>query len=307
MTFDDIGDTRAAAEWNLASTKRALDELFRLTLQYQSSGAYWELLRFIARFRSYSPFNAMLIHVQMPGAKYVATPNRWLRKYGHGIKRAARPLVILQPRGPVMFVFDVSDVEPRLGAPPLPREIVDPFEVRGGKVGNQLELTLENARRDGVRVSERDFGANRAGQIGSAAPGSTHEFPIRSSPEQDCVKVPVRYELQLNGDHSREIRYATLAHELAHLYCGHLGTPDERWWPDRRHLPAQIREFEAESVCYLACQRLGIDNPSEEYLAGYVRDATETPQISLECVMNATGLLERMGHERLKVRNESRR
>lgn len=289
------------------STKRALDELFALTHQYGSSAAYFDLLKFITRFRSYSPFNAMLVHIQMPGARYVASPNQWLHKYGRGIKAAARPLVILQPRGPVMFVFDVSDTEPKPGAVPFPREIERPFEVRSGKVGNQLEKTLENARRDGVRVSEQDFGANRAGQIATAAPGSTQEFPIRSSLDEISVRLAVRYELLLNSNHSREARYATLAHELGHLYCGHLGSPNSKWWPDRRRLTQQIRELEAESVCYLVCRRLDIDNPSEAYLAGFVQNNAETPQVSLECLMAAVGLLERMGRERLQVRKEDRR
>ena len=55
--------------------------------------------------------NAMLIHIQMKGAKYVATATRWNRDYGRRIKVGARPIVILQPMGPVMFVFDVTDTD----------------------------------------------------------------------------------------------------------------------------------------------------------------------------------------------------
>ena len=51
-------------------TRRALDELFSLTRQYKSTRAYHELLEFITRFRFYAPYNAMLIHVQMPGATF---------------------------------------------------------------------------------------------------------------------------------------------------------------------------------------------------------------------------------------------
>jgi hypothetical protein len=46
-------------------------------------------------------------------------------------------------------------------------------------------------------------------------------------------------------------KYATLVHELSHLYCGHLGTPNDKWWPDRTELTKEIREFETESICYL--------------------------------------------------------
>jgi hypothetical protein len=76
------------------------------------------------------------------------------------------------------------------------------------------------------------------------------------------------------------------------------------WWPDRRGLPNEICEFEAESVCYLVCSRLGIDNPSDEYLADFVRQHTETPAISLDRVMATAGLIEQMGRELLKPRKE---
>jgi hypothetical protein len=112
----------------------------------------------------------------------------------------------------------------------------------------------------------------------------------------------VRYDLLLNGAHSREEQYATLLHELAHLYCGHLGTPDPTWWPNRETLSTNCREFEAESVCYLICQRLGIDNPSEKYLQGHLTSGCEVPPISLESVMAASGLIERMGKERFSLR-----
>jgi hypothetical protein len=62
------------------------------------------------------------------------------------------------------------------------------------------------------------------------------------------------------------------------------------------------REFEAESVCYLVCGRVGIDNPSDKYLAGYIEQNSHVPEISLECVMAASGLIEKMGFVRLKPR-----
>jgi hypothetical protein len=53
-------------------------------------------------------------------------------------------------------------------------------------------------------------------------------------------------------------------------------------------LQIEIQEFEAESVRYLVCARLGIDNPSAEYLAGYVRSFERTPPISLDAVMKSS-------------------
>ena len=82
----------------------ALDELFRLARRYRTSQEYFQLLRFVSRFRAYAPFNAMLVHVQRPGARYVASASRW-QHYRRRIRSGANPLVILQPMGPVMFVF----------------------------------------------------------------------------------------------------------------------------------------------------------------------------------------------------------
>jgi len=124
--------SRLSVDVERDKTRRALDDLFNLARKYRTTESYRELLRFVTRFRFYSPFNAMLIHTQMPGAKYVAPPDRWLREYGRRITTGAHPLVILQPMGPVMFVFDVSDTEPVDEKSTLPREVEKPFEPRHG-------------------------------------------------------------------------------------------------------------------------------------------------------------------------------
>lgn len=291
--------------WDRDVAKRTLDELFSVARRYRSSKEYRELLHFTAGFHFYSPFNAMLLHIQMPGATFVAPPHRWLEVYGRRIKPEARPLVILQPMGPVMFVFDVSDTEPGEDkAAPLPFEVVHPFEVRKGRVGAELSYTRENARRDGVRLYERRDGSQSAGRIACVDKGQHLIFPTVPTAKVPQVQVPLRFELGVNSDLSAEAKYATIVHELAHLYCGHLGTPDRRWWPDRRWLSADECEFEAESVCYLVCERLGIDNPSDKYLARYQEYSAETPSISLDCVMKAAGMIEQMGRERMKPRKD---
>jgi hypothetical protein len=298
-------DGRSPADlWDRNVARHALDELFSLARQYRSSEAYLRLLQFVGHFRFYAPFNAMLLHTQRPGATYVAPPHRWLRDYRRHIKAGANPLVILQPMGPVMFVFDVADTEPGEHAPALPREVTEPFEVRGGQLGRGLHLTMENAKRDGVEVLPQKAGSQRAGVIRLAQRQGFLRLMIPKAPEPEHVDVPLRYEVLLSSDLSAEARYATLVHELAHLYCGHLGTPKPEWWPDRRGLSKEVREFEAESVCYLICRRLGIDDPSDEYLGGYFKDHQETPEISLDRVMAAAGLIEQMGRERLKPRKE---
>lgn len=56
------------------------------------------------------------------------------------------------------------------------------------------------------------------------------------------------WRIRLNVRHLPAERFVTLAHELAHLYCGHLGPSHGDDWPDRRRLPAVAREIEAEWI-----------------------------------------------------------
>lgn len=293
-----------AEEWDRDSTRRSLDELFTLTHQYKSSQSFIELLEFVGRFRSYSPYNGMLAHTQKPGARYVATATKWFEQYTRRIITGSRPILLLRPMGPVMFVFDVSDTEPLEGAPPLPPEIVDPFKVRCGFVQGELDMTIKNAKRDGIRIIEQDAGSQFAGSIRAVKNGDTMLYTVRKGSGLQDFIVPIKYEMLLNFKHTKETKYTTLIHELAHLYCGHLGTPHPRWWPDRRGLSSNIEEFEAESVSYLVCARLGIDNPSDKYLAGYREKNDETPTISLDCIMKAGFLIEQMGYKAMKPRKD---
>jgi hypothetical protein len=298
---------KETASLNPEGGRRALDDLFNLARKYRHGREYAELLQFVARFHFYSPYNAMLVHIQRPGSTYVAPAYRWLNQYQHRIKPGAQPLLILQPMGPVMFVFDVSDTEPLADAPPLPDEVARPFEVRKGHVSSELDLSIENGKRDGIHVSEGNSGSQAAGCIQEVKTGTSQSVVKKLKPLIEYVKVPVRYEILLSKDASREENYSTLVHELGHLYCGHLGTPNKSWWPDRSGLSKYEVEFEAESTSFLVCQRLGIETPSYRYLSSYLNDKNnhEVPNISLELVLKASGLIEQMGRALLKPRKEN--
>ena len=148
--------------------RSALDELFLDARRYRTSRAFRNLLLFVSRFRAYSPYNAMLLHVQRPGAQFVAPASRWLDQYRMRVRPEANPLVILQRKGPVMFVFDVSDTEPLPDAPPLPVEVTDPFGADGALDPSLAHRTIDNAKRDGVRVAFARDGSQSAGRIGAA-------------------------------------------------------------------------------------------------------------------------------------------
>ncbi len=292
-----------ATAWDRDAAKRALDDLFSIASKYRTTKAYKELVDFVARFRFYSPFNALLVHVQKRGSTFVAPAHRWRGQYKREIVPGAQPIVILQPMGPVMFVFDVSQTEPTKGAPELPAEVTNPFPTSGAAIGCGLPRVIENGKRDGVRTSCVDLGSQGAGTIKVfAGVGFSQEFQdgLDEDRRPTYVDVPVRYELLVNAKHTPEEQYATVAHELAHLYCGHIGSPEPKWWPDRRGLEGVAGEFEAESISYIVCARRGIRTSSARYLASYGEE--QVPPISLELVMKTAGLIESMTNGRLRPR-----
>jgi hypothetical protein len=93
--------------------------------------------------------------------------------------------------------------------------VLEPFEVRGGRIGAELAQTIENAKRDGVDVIDRRAGSQSAGLIHVARQSGVLSFAIREGRDQRKILVPRRYEVLLNGEHSAEAKYATLVHELA--------------------------------------------------------------------------------------------
>ena len=288
---------------DVEAVRGALDELFLLARHYRKSDKFQDLLRFVASFRRYSVFNAMMVHIQMPGARYVLPAKRWLKEYGRRPISDAQPLIMLQPMSPIMFGFDVSQTEGR----PLPDGFEDPFRADGFLPSGAFELSIANARRDGVSVKFKSLGSTLGGYVRNAAdpahiiavglPSSTKEYL-----DVDNKTIRVVADITLNSNVSDETNFATLTHELGHLYCGHVGTPNPKWWPDRRGLDHATREFEAESVSYLVCRRSGLDTPAAEYLHGYLGANTEVPSISLDVVSKAAQRIEAMSRKRQTLR-----
>ena len=93
----------------------AVDDLFRQAVRAQGEGALPEFLNFLARFRRYSLFNAMLIRVQRPGAMAVASRRRW-QEVGRMVAGGRRANNHTPTLGPVQFVYEIGDTH----GPPLP-------------------------------------------------------------------------------------------------------------------------------------------------------------------------------------------
>lgn len=274
-----------------------LDKLFADIGTYRKSSEFKELCNFIKKFPHIAPYNAMLIHIQKPGSQYVASANEWARRFNRFINPGARPLVILRPFGPVAFVFELGDTN---GNAPFPPELINPFNVEGEIPEIIFSNLIKNLKNDGISYTETDYGTSSAGfvQINK----SKHEEKITLKSKEIWVKI--LYNMVVNRTHPKETRFATILHELGHIYCGHLGTPNLKWWDDRRYLDRNAEEFEAESVCWLVCERLGVKNPSAEYLSGYLDNNQEIPNISIDTVLKSVAIIESIMNGSKEIRKE---
>ena len=239
----------------------AIDQLFRSAMAKQGNTAFGEFLDFARRFNNLSVYNAMLVKLQRPGAAAVGSRRQW-QEIGRHILPDAIPIVILQPFGPVRFVFEYGDTEGK----PIPAQDQSPLFVQGKVTEKHFQRTKTAAENFAVEIVETD-------QYGNHLAGTAAGLDV--CPEKWTVKKERAFRVKLNARHDLPSKYATLAHELGHIYCGHLGRDAKGQWPDRRSLfPSQkAMELEAEAVSWLVCQRNGITTRSKEYLNSLIDEA----------------------------------
>ena len=228
-----------------------IDQLIAATRLYNSSEAIEELFDFAIRFRAFAPFNAMLLHIQKPGLTQAATARDWWERFGRVPKVGKRPLLILRTMGPVDFVFDILDTE----GDDLPPGAFT-FPTFGNLTAEQFGEFAQKVAKERIDIVELDAGDAQAGWVRLIAQSESRNG-------KNC------YELAYNRNHTAPTRFVTVAHELAHLYLGHLGSDGGRRVPDRRNILPAMKEVEAEMTAYLVAKRNGLEPRSERYLAQY--------------------------------------
>ena len=294
-----------ASQAELAKT--SIDDLVRGAQRYRSSSDYLEMLEFVGRFKRYAPFNAMVVHIQKPGARYVLSSSEWKSKYQRVLKPGAQPLLIFQPRGPYLLVYDVGDTEALPGALPLPKVITAPVSVASRASERELaevwHYTRTNLAPLGIRLTLVGHGASSCGRTYRSTSDGLVERP-GSRPGDPREKYPTMFEVEVNRNLPLLDRYVTLAHELGHLLCGHLGSGPENAWPDRvspKTVEVHARnEVEAESVAYMVLKRLDPDAQMGDYITGHLGPNQQVPEtVALNLVFKAAGLIIEMGKRRI--------
>lgn len=265
--------------------KSLLADLIERSRLYRRSQDYRELLDFTSRLRTFAPFNAFLLHVQKPGLRFAASEHDWQKRFHRTVKEGARPLLILWPFGPVAFVYDLDDTE---GDTPLPDSVTQAFRATGVMTADRIKGFGPLLLRAGISLKLIAYGDAHAGHV-SAEPAPEGVDVVKPS---TAAKERPFYRVRINSTHEPNVQFATLTHELAHLYLGHLG-PDAYLKIAKRDCPSHDqRELEAESVSYLVCSRNGVASKAEEYLANYVGARTTMGNLDLYWILKAAGQIE---------------
>ena len=282
-------DVSPADPWaDPATEANAVDEMFVADSRYRSSREYLQLLNFIARLPQYSAFNGFLLYTQNPGLSHVATARTWARNFGRRLRFNARPLVILAPMGPVRFVYDLKDTE---GDPVIAEHLIS-YPTSERLSGSVYENSIHNCALHGIAACEVVTDDRR------------NETAVRMTPSIRKKYVHLNllkdagYLIMLDPDDRIEIKFAKLALELGHIFCGHLGIDRNAWWPERHHLSATQEQLEAESVAFLICQRKGLANITKPFLRQYQLTDQQLPVFSLNAILQAVNYIETMGRSR---------
>lgn len=201
-------------------------------------------------------------------------------------------MVILAPMTPVLFVYDLEDTD----GEEMPEMLENPFPTEGNLDVKIFDKTVSNCNSYAIDISYNVMSRLNAGFIATTL--------LLEDNEGDREKL--KYRMVINNDFSTEQKYATLCHELAHLFLGHLGEDHDEWWDDRRELSYNAKELEAESVSYLVCSRCGIWSKSEEYLSDYIHYPHDLSLVSIELVSKVANQIERMGKESIPVRKRKK-
>ena len=197
-----------------------------------------------------------------------------MERFGRRPTEGARPLLILWAFGPVALVYDVADTEGRK----IPEDALS-FPATGSISPARLRSFKPRLLRKNIVLSRLDAGDGRAGYI---------RVLKRGTPKNDVT----RYGIWINRNHEPAVQFTTLAHELGHLYLGHLGRDRKLSVPRRPRLTHAQREIEAESVAYVVCSRNGVQPKSQTYLSRFVNSDTNLDVVDVYQVMRAAGQVE---------------
>ncbi|MDD2660198.1 MAG: hypothetical protein PHY54_11070 [Methylococcales bacterium] len=267
---------------NNKDERSLLAQLLDESKLYKEGKSFKELLDFINKLSNFAPFNVFLLHIQKPGLRFAASKHDWETKFNRSVKEGARPLLILWPFAPVVLVYDVDDTE----GDKLPADVAQAFRATGKMTETQIQGFISKLKKSGIDTQLIEYGDGHAGHI------KRPEHDIKINNQSKDSKEKPDYQIRLNKKHDSNVQFATLAHELAHLYLGHLGADKFLKIPGRKIKAPETKELEAESVCYIVCYRNNVHPNSEAYLTEFVDNKLQAEDMDLYALLKAAGQIE---------------
>ncbi|MEU5143681.1 ArdC-like ssDNA-binding domain-containing protein [Streptomyces sp. NPDC021139] len=242
------------------------------------SEAWRAMLRAAVGMGRYSFRNIMLILLQRPDATHVAAYREW-QKRGRQVRKGERGIRILAPmemrrrdeeteqpsedddRPRIVFrpvsVFDISQTDPIEGEG-NPADVPAYQPLTGDAPEGLWDLLAAYATAQGYTLERGDCGS---------AEGWTD---------------PATRTVRIGGTEQDAAATAVLAHEVAHIACGHLDAAPGEY---RRHRGRM--ETEAESVAYIVAATHGLETSTQS--ARYVAGWASSGDIDAAAVLQETG------------------
>lgn len=258
--------------------------LFDKILKNGHYNDFLEYAKFMYSIKRFAVFNSAMVISQRPGAEYVDTESNWEKRFGRKIKPGAIPIVIMQPFGPINFVYEARDT---LGDNDITLFHFDDDVITGYPWDrNVYDKLVRTVNQLGIWYNEVNFGGRLYGQA------CILDEPVMYVVEKAKKKYSFRTDIciQVNEGQSAPIKAATILHELGHILCGHFQydrVKNVLSVPRREaKLTHEQMEIEAEKVSEIASEMLGFYYDSSIYLR---RNYPESDQLnfSLRVVVDA--------------------
>jgi hypothetical protein len=314
LAADPFDSTELEIQEDAEHQYRRVQQLIKQALEVPTPAGLENFLAFSKSFRRLSIWNARMAYIQRPGARVVASEYEW-KSVNRFVRPDAAPIIILWPFSPIRFVYELEDT-----GPDIDREAIgDPFAVTGNlppSAISALILGLKKQKGFRIKIEGRRQGSGRAGSAaaqGLLPIGPSNDGPLpngsrigefasenaASTAQPINGRIPT-YRITVNDRLEMKERFVTIAHELGHIFCGHLGActsgiakDEESGWPDRRWLGKHEKEVEAEAVAYLVGSRAGVFAASAHYLKTHASRA-DIARINIDLVVRSAARVERL-------------
>lgn len=230
-----------------------------------------------SRFHRYSWGNTLLIALQKPDATQVAGFRAWLQ-LGRHVRKGVKGIAIIAPIVHRLHVTDETTGDEKIiaGSPSAFRlaHVFDIAQTDGDELPEVPVHKLEGDDTDGLYA--------RLIAVAHSLGFSVEEDYLEGGVNGDCNHTDHHIRVEVRNEPKQQVK--TLAHELAHAILH----------GERKDLPRERAELEAESVAYVVTSSLGID--SSAYSFGYLATWTGGGEEARKAISESAQRIQKAAH-----------